>query len=163
MYPKPGKQTSRNHYIPASYSGLWCQGKEAVLRCVRKGSQNDYFTPSPTNIGVQSNLYTIVNPDRQESDALETSLANAIDGPGIVAIKYIINAVQQEDLSQIKEEHLIPLFRLASSLCHRHPDGISTGHRMFDLFMKRMGDSALTELRQMSNKTECHKSMMYLV
>jgi hypothetical protein len=78
----------RHHWWPQAQSRFWtaADGKVCVTR-----ADGTYFRTSPTNIGVESELYTRFTDDDQKDVAVEDWFAAEIDGPARVLIEHLLD------------------------------------------------------------------------
>ncbi len=82
--PKP----KRHHWWPMAQSRFWTNTAGFVHVTRRDGS---HFQASPTNIGLESELYTRFDRDNKKDTQIEDWFAESIDGPATKLIEHFMN------------------------------------------------------------------------
>lgn len=73
------KVSRRHHYLPQMYLRGFADEAERVWVFDRQN--NAYVHQGILNTAVKKDFYTIVGPDGQKTDAVETMMANIVESP----------------------------------------------------------------------------------
>lgn len=97
----PKKLSRRHHYLPQMY--LRGFADEADLVWVFDRQKNSYLHQHVVVTAVKKDFYTIVGSDGQKTDAVETMMANMVEGP----MKRIIERLDKRNLTWEGEDRAI--------------------------------------------------------
>ncbi len=95
------KLSRRQHYLPQMY--LRGFADESDLVWVFDRQKNSYIHQHVKITAVKKDFYTIVGPDGQKTDAIETLMANIVEGP----MKHIIERLDKRNLTWEGEDRAI--------------------------------------------------------
>src|SRR5690349_16679523 len=87
------KQSRRHHYLPQMYLRSFADEDDLVWVFDR---QTDTFLHQGViNTAVKKDFYTVVGADGRKTDAIETMMANMVEGP----TKHIIDKLDKKNLN----------------------------------------------------------------
>ena len=99
------KLSRRHHYLPQMY--LRGFADEDDLLWVFDRQNNTYLHQGVLNTAVKKDFYTVVNPDGQKSDVVETMMADLVESP----MKQIIERLDKRNLNwKKKDREILALF-----------------------------------------------------
>jgi hypothetical protein len=95
------KQSRRHHYLPQMYLRGFADEDDLVWVFDRQ--TKTYLHQGVINTAVKKDFYTVVGPDGQKTDAVETMMANMVEGP----MKHIIERLDKKNLTWDGEDRAI--------------------------------------------------------
>jgi hypothetical protein len=97
----PRKLSRRHHYLPQMYLRGFADDDGLVWVFDRQN--NTFLHQGVINTAVKKDFYTVVGPDGEKSDAIETLMANSVEGP----TKCIIEKLDKRNLNWEGEDRAI--------------------------------------------------------
>ncbi len=97
----PKKLSRRHHYLPQMYLRGFADGAEQVWVFDRKEAK--YLHQGILNTAVKKDFYTIIGPDGEKTDEVETMMANIVESP----MKAIIERLDKRNLTWEGEDRAI--------------------------------------------------------
>lgn len=97
----PKKLSRRHHYLPQMYLRGFADEDDLVWVFDRQ--KNSYMHQGVINTAVKKDFYSIVGSDGQKTDAVETLMANIVEGP----MKRIIEKLDRKNLTWEGEDRAI--------------------------------------------------------